>query len=135
MNLKLLKEKDVPLLVRKRLSFEVEYPGDKTPSRDDIKKNIASTQKVKEDLVAVRHIYPRFGRCKAKIIAHVYNNVEDVKKYEPKNKKEEKKAAEGATEAPAKESPKAKAPAEQPKEEIKEEPKEEEKPVEEKKEE
>ncbi len=135
MNLKLIKEKDVPLLARKRLSFEIEYPGDKTPSRDDIKKTIASTQKVKEDLVAIRHIYPRFGRCNAKIIAHVYNNAEDVKKYEPTKSKKEKKKAEATSEAPAKEAPKAEAPAEKPKEEVKEEPKEEEKPAEEKKEE
>ena len=100
MNLKLTKEKDVPLLARKRLNFEIDYPGKRTPSNGEMKKDIASLQKVKEELIAIRHIYPKFGRCKAKIIAHIYNNVEDLKKYEPKNKKEEK-PAEAAPATPA----------------------------------
>jgi len=126
MNIKLVKEVQVPLLARKRLSFEIDYPGSKTPSKDEIKKTIAGLQKVKEELVSVRHIYPRFGKCKAKIITHIYNKVEDLKKYEPTTKKEKKK------EETPKEAPKAEsAPAEQPKEEKKEEVKEE-KPAEEK---
>lgn len=106
MNIKLIKETEAPLLSRKRLNFEVTYPGSKTPSKEDIKKTIASLQKVKEDLVAIRHIYPKFGESKAKIIAHVYNNAGDLKKYEPKTRKEGK-AEEKQEAAPAEKREKA----------------------------
>lgn len=92
MNVKLIKEAEAPLLSRRRLIFEVDYSGSKTPSKEDIKKTVAALQKVKEELVVVRHIYPRFGEGKAKIIAHFYNTLKDLKKYEgkKKEKKEEK---------------------------------------------
>lgn len=86
MNIKLIKEAEAPLLSRRRLSFEVDYPGSKTPSKDVIKKAISTLQKVKEELVAVRHIYPKFGECKAKIIVHLYNNLKDLQRHEPKKK-------------------------------------------------
>lgn len=94
MNIKLVKEAEAPLLSRKVLSFEIEYSGSKTPSKEDVRKTIASLQKVKEELVVVKHVYPRFGKSKAEIIAHVYNAIQDLKNYEPKPKKEGKKKAE-----------------------------------------
>ena len=125
MNIKLIKEREAPLLARKRLSFEIDYSGSKTPSKDDVKKTVASLQKIKEDLVAVRHIYPRFGSSKAKIIVHIYKTLKDLKRYEPKIKKKEKKAEGAPAEAP-KEKPKEEKKEEKPKEEKKEEaPKEE----------
>ena len=124
MNIKLIKEREAPLLSRKRLIFEIDYSGSRTPSKRDIKKTVASLQKVKEDLVSIRHIYPRFGSCKAKIITHIYKTPQDLKKYEPQKKKEEKAEA-APTEAPK----------EAPKEEKKEAAPKEEKPKEEKAEE
>jgi len=98
MNIKLIKEHEAPLLSRKRLNFEIDYSGSKTPSKDDVKKTVASLQKVKEELVAVRHVYPRFGKSQAKIIVHIYKTLQDLKKYEPKSKK---KKSEPAAEKPA----------------------------------
>ncbi len=92
MKLTLIKELEAPLLARKRLNFEVDYSGSKTPSKEEVKKTIAVLQKVKEELISIRHIYPRFGKCKAKAIVHIYKTLQDLKKYEPKRKKEGKKA-------------------------------------------
>lgn len=90
MNAKLIKEVESPLLSRKVLSFEINYSGSKTPSKEDVKKTIASLQKVKEELVVVKHVYPNFGKGKAETIAYVYNNLQDLEKYEPKSKKGKK---------------------------------------------
>ena len=101
MKIKLIKENKAPLLARKRLTFEIDYPGSKTPSKDEIKKTIATLQKVKEELIAVRHIYQKFGKNQAKIIAHFYSTLKDLERYEPKSKKEEKKEEKKVESTPA----------------------------------
>ncbi|MDP2908080.1 MAG: hypothetical protein Q8O03_09190, partial [Nanoarchaeota archaeon] len=70
----------------------------KTPSKEDVRKTIASLQKVKEELVVVKHVYPSFGKGKAETIVYVYNTLQDLKNYEPKVKG--KKAAEKKEEKP-----------------------------------
>ena len=54
-------------------------------------------------MVIIKHVYTKFGKKEAKIIAHVYEKLDDLKKIEEehllkKHFKEEKKpeAAEGA---------------------------------------
>lgn len=91
MKLELLKQVDAPLLARKRVSLMASFDG-KTPSNDEVKKEIASLLKTKEELVAIRHIYQRYGQSNAKIIAHVYDKVEDLKAIEEIKKKKVKKA-------------------------------------------
>jgi len=81
MQIEVKKERDTPLLSRKRVTITAEYEG-ATPSRNDLRKEIAKKINAKENLVVLKHIYTRFGSQKAKIIAHVYNNEEDLKKLE-----------------------------------------------------
>ncbi len=118
-----------PLLARKEIEGHMMFEGKSTPSNADVTKAIASELKTDEKLVVVKHIYTAFGSCEANISAYVYDTEEALKKFEPKNKKEEKKEGE----APAKEAKPAEKPAEAPKEEKKEEAPAE-KPAEEKKE-
>lgn len=92
MNVKLIAETDMPLFSRKRLDFEINYSGSKTPSKEEVKKMVAAAQKVKEEVVVVKHIYPEFGSSKAKVVAHVYNTLQDLAKFEPKKKEGKKKA-------------------------------------------
>ena len=132
MKFTILKETESPFLSRKRISFEVDYAGSRTPSKEEIKKSIASSQKVKEELIAVRHIYPKFGKSEAKLIIHVYKTIEDLKKYEPKSKKKNAKEESNSAEKPKEEVKKTEEkPKEEKKEEVKEEKKTEEKPKEE----
>ena len=101
MELKIDKTSDMPLLSRKRVTAWVDYTG-KTPSRLELQKQIAKKISSKEDLVIVKHIYPRYGQQHAKVIANIYTNIDDLKRFEhdylikknsPAEKKEEANAA------------------------------------------
>jgi small subunit ribosomal protein S24e len=70
MKLDIIKERDTPLLSRKRVTISIEYEG-ATPSRLDLKKEVAKKVGSKEDLTIIKHVYTRFGRQKAKVIAHI----------------------------------------------------------------
>ena len=84
MKLELQKEKELPLLSRKRATFVIEAEG-ATPSRKDLIKEVAKKINVDEKLVVLKHIYSKFGYSDAKIIAHVYKNEADLKKFEHKS--------------------------------------------------
>jgi small subunit ribosomal protein S24e len=73
MELEILKERETPLLSRKRVTAEVHYEG-KTPSRVDLRKTVSAKIKAPEELVVIRHIYTIFGEQKAKVIVHVYSD-------------------------------------------------------------
>lgn len=105
MNIKKIDEKDVPLLNRKRVNYEVEFTG-ATPKKVDIVKNISTNLKTKEELIAIRHIYQKYGMNKAKIIAHVYNKVEDLKASEPEKKIKEEAAKQPEAQKDKQEAPK-----------------------------
>ncbi|MFH1592802.1 MAG: hypothetical protein ABIB47_05540 [Candidatus Woesearchaeota archaeon] len=96
MQIKKLQEIDSNLLSRKELDLEATY--DKaTPSKVELKKQIASALKVKEELIAIKKIHQIFGTKKAKIKAYLYKDEKLMKKLEAKKekkKKEEKKAKE-----------------------------------------
>ncbi len=88
MQLKIISEKESPLLGRKELELEASFEK-ATPSEAETKKEIASAIKIKEDLISIKKIHQLFGTKKAKIVVHIYNNVEQLKKLE--DKKEKKK--------------------------------------------
>src|SRR3989344_8301074 len=81
MELQILKERETPLLSRKRVTLEAGYEG-ATPSRLKFKDAIAKKLNVKGDMVIIKHIYTRYGLQKAKIIAHIYSNQKDLKRFE-----------------------------------------------------
>jgi small subunit ribosomal protein S24e len=81
MELEIIKEKETPLLSRKRVTVTCTYEG-KTPSRVDLRKKIAEKLKVQEDLLVIRHIYTRFGQTWAKAITHVYSDAETMMRLE-----------------------------------------------------
>ena len=94
MKLENLKEKEVILLGRKRVRFELEHQGQSTPTKSSIKDEIAKKYNTKPELVAIRHIYSKFGSTRAKVIAHIYNDEKSLKFLEPpKGKKTEAKKA------------------------------------------
>ncbi|MFP4655956.1 MAG: hypothetical protein ACLFNK_00045 [Candidatus Woesearchaeota archaeon] len=101
MKIEILKEKDMPLLSRKRYSLITE--SDKhTPSRKELLKKVAENLKTKPELVVIKHIYTKYGSKEVKIIANVYDNKKDKDLIEKeyllkKNSLEEKKDNEEAT--------------------------------------
>ncbi len=94
MEMQKLKETEMPLLARKRIKFELEHPGTSTPNKINLKETIANKYKTKPELVAIRHVYTRFGSQKARVIAHIYDDEKVLKYLEPpKGKKSEAKKA------------------------------------------
>lgn len=100
MKINILKEDHKPLLNRIEINAEIEFEGT-TPSKDEVKKEIAKLKKKDESLVAVKNIFVKFGTRKAKSSIYLYDNKKDMDKIEPKIKvkgekvaKEEKKEAE-----------------------------------------
>lgn len=94
MDIKNLKETEMSLLARKRVKFELEHPNSCTPSRISLKEQIAKKYDTKPELVAIRHVYTRFGTQKVKVIANVYQDEKTLKYLEPpKGKKSEPKKA------------------------------------------
>lgn len=81
MKLEILKETENPLLNRKRVTLQATYQGN-TPSRKDFRKAVATTLKAQEALVAVKHIYTRFGNTTAKVICNVYQDEKTLQQIE-----------------------------------------------------
>ncbi len=88
-----MKEKDMPLLGRKRITMEIEGSGQSTPSKNSIKEEIAKKYNIKPELVAIRHIYTHFGNSGARVIAHIYNDEKNLKFLEPEKGKKKKAPA------------------------------------------
>ncbi len=129
MSIEIQSQEKKPLLLREEIKAAATFKG-ATPSRQDVKKEIASKLKKDEKLVVVKNIITKYGEEKAEIIAHVYENEKDLQEIEQEStiKRNTPKKAEGeeaAAEAPAEEKAEEK-PAEEAKEEA---------PAEEKKEE
>jgi len=98
MNIEIVKEKETPLLGRKRFTMWADYQGS-TPSRVKFCNEIANKLKVSKDLVVIRHIYTRFGEQRSKLLIHIYDDEKTMIELEGKNlvekhKVEEKKAEE-----------------------------------------
>lgn len=90
--LKKVKELEYPLLNRKRINYEFEHNGKSTPSRKELKEEIAKKLNVDISLIVIRHIFTGFGMQKSKIIVNVYEDEKTLKLLEPpKGKKVEKK--------------------------------------------
>ncbi len=93
-----IKETNYKLVDYKRVVFEVDHDKSKTPTNQEILDKISKNLKVDHELIKLKHIYTKYGSTKSKIIAHVYGNVENLKRIEeikkkPKVKKEKKQQA------------------------------------------
>lgn len=82
MDIEIIKEKETPLLNRKRVTLNYVSQDKKTLSRKDAVKEVSKKLGCKEDQVAIRHIYTQFGSQSSKIIAHVYKDAKTMEKYE-----------------------------------------------------
>jgi small subunit ribosomal protein S24e len=81
MEMQILKEKETPLLSRKRVTLELEATKE-TPARAELIKAVAAKVKAKEELVIIRHVYSQFGNKTVKVIAHVYKDAKEMAKIE-----------------------------------------------------
>lgn len=88
MELNIEKEKETPLLSRRRVSVSLTFDKE-TPSRVKVQEELAKKMNEKPQNVAIRHVYQRFGNRTAKVIAHVYQDEATLKTLETKKGKKE----------------------------------------------
>ena len=102
--MKIIKQEEHKLLDRKRITAEVVHDKNKTPSKQEIIKELSQRLNINPELINLRHIYTHFGATKSKIIANVYNNLTMLKSLEEfRKKKKEKKIKKQAKQENAKE--------------------------------
>jgi small subunit ribosomal protein S24e len=77
----ILSESYNKLLHRKDIQMLVDYDG-ATPKRAELLKLIAEHLKVSEDRIAIIKMESLFGQHRLSVHCHVYDTVEDMKKYE-----------------------------------------------------
>lgn len=97
MDIKILDEKNAPLLKRKVFNLEVCFSG-KTPAKQEVRSSVASMLKVSEELVCIKSIIQEFGEEKAEITAHVYKELGDLRDVEEIKKLKRAKTKHGKKE-------------------------------------
>ncbi|MFH1053996.1 MAG: hypothetical protein V1740_06275 [Candidatus Woesearchaeota archaeon] len=81
----IIEEKDSSLLNRKELIIDIDFEVVPLSKKDAVKK-VAGLKKVDPSLVVIKKIAPKYGIKKAIITAFIYDNVDNLKKIEPKIK-------------------------------------------------
>jgi ribosomal protein S24E len=80
-----LEDKKQPLFSRRIISAEIDFSEGKTPSRADVRNEIARAVKAEGKLVSVRKIATAYGHRKANVEAFVYATEAELAKSEPKH--------------------------------------------------
>jgi len=83
MGIKIVSEKENPLLKRKEVCFQIEHAQTGTPSRLEVRKAVAKILKTDMDLVYVQKFETKTGGFTAVGTANVYDSVEQAKFVEP----------------------------------------------------
>jgi len=100
MELKIISQKNNPLLKRKEVQFQVEHNQGKTPVRMDIKQSLASKLQVDTRLVYIKKMQTKTGTNTTLGVANAYETAEQAKLIEPdhivKRNVPAEKPAEGA---------------------------------------
>jgi len=106
MEIKITQQQYNPLLKRREIAFQVEHTQTKgTPTRLEIRKNLAEMLKTNPEVVYIKRIVTNAGTMKANCEANAYDTVEQAKLVEPKyiiarNMPKEKKEPTEKPEAP-----------------------------------
>lgn len=84
MEVKILSQKENPLLKRREIYFEVKHSETgRTPPRLEIRKAVATALKTDTNLVFVKKLETKTGTQLAIGAANVYNSIEQAKLIEP----------------------------------------------------
>jgi len=98
MNIQVLSDEKKPLFKRREMIAKLGYE-DKTPSRLEIRKQLAKKLGAKEELIIVKRIKPDYGTPAAELEINIYDDEKSLKELEaeymverhlPKEKKEKK---------------------------------------------
>jgi ribosomal protein S24E len=75
-------KKENPLLERTEVNLRVEHEGTGTPTRDEIRNQLAGMMGAKEDTVIIDNMHTEFGHQLTVAYAKVYDSVDSAKKFE-----------------------------------------------------
>jgi small subunit ribosomal protein S24e len=127
MELEIVSKKENPLLDRTELEVLAHHAGKPTPTRDEMRQQVAAAMKAKKDVVLVDHMESSFGRGLTRGYVKVYKNKEAAKAIE-RGPIKRRNALEKAAPVPTKEKAKAPEVEPEPEPETEEKPGAEEKP-------
>lgn len=102
--MKITIQKENQLLGRTEVEAEIAFTG-ATPSREDLKKQLAQQLKTKESLVIITSIRTNYGECVAVIQANVYTKDKELadtesKHMQKRHESKKKEATEEVSETP-----------------------------------
>ncbi|MFH1642189.1 MAG: hypothetical protein ABIC04_04780 [Nanoarchaeota archaeon] len=86
MEITVSEQKERVLLSRNEIKAELSFTG-AVPSKEKVKKEMASKLKIDEKLLVIKGIFTKFKSNTAKVIAYFYLSEEDMQKIEHKKKK------------------------------------------------
>ncbi|MFA4887584.1 MAG: hypothetical protein WC595_05190 [Candidatus Nanoarchaeia archaeon] len=72
--MKLDKEKDHPLLGRKRYTYMYEHAGQATPKKTAIKEELSKKLGVGQEKISIRNVLTQYGVNTSKVIVHIYED-------------------------------------------------------------
>ena len=81
---RIIEDKYNPLISRKEIKALITHLGEVTPTREAVRSKIAAQLNFDLERVVIQNIIGHFGEPKSQLIAHCYDNTEDVFVYEPK---------------------------------------------------
>jgi small subunit ribosomal protein S24e len=83
MEIKIISQKENPLLRRKEVQFDVEHNTGSTPPRLEVRRAVATALKANVDLVFIKKFTTKTGTCTAAGTANLYETVDQAKLIEP----------------------------------------------------
>jgi small subunit ribosomal protein S24e len=83
MEIRIISQKENPMLKRKEVEFQVEHQSGSTPPRMEIRKAVAAALKSNADLVFIKRFETKTGTQTAVGNANLYESIEQAKFIEP----------------------------------------------------
>ncbi len=108
MDLEIVSRKDNPLLDRTELEVLAHHTGQPTPTRDEVRDQVAAAMKAKKEQVLVDHMESTFGKGLTRGYVKVYKSKQAAEAIEREPIKKRNKMDAKAPEKKAKEKPPAK---------------------------
>jgi len=83
-NIEVIQDRKNPLLNRRELDLLIAYESS-TPKREDVRNALSEKYGVEAERIIVEKMESLFGTNKARAHVHIYDTVDDAKKYERKH--------------------------------------------------
>lgn len=94
LELKIVEKIEQTLLSRLEVNGTISFKGNKTPSNEEVLKEIAKSAGKDEKLIVLKGIKTHFGSANANFSAYIYDDEKKLKELEVKDKKAKKGAKE-----------------------------------------